>query len=78
MTKKEFEKKYADVIGMISAANNVDMSVALAQLISSIKGHFGMCYTAAGIKEVFEQYPGVPVNFDYDECFNDYIAMISK
>lgn len=72
----DFKTKYKDVILSISKANNVDVDVAFAMLVSSVKGHFHICYNAAGIFSEYEKYPGIPEKFDYNEAINDYMGSV--
>lgn len=75
-TKKEFEKKYREVIFKIATANGVDVSVGSDMLVSSIKGYAGMTYVAAGERLLYDQYDGIPEKFDYAGALSDWFSVI--
>ncbi len=75
-SKKEFEKKYREVIFTITKANDVDLSVGYNMLISSIKGYAGMTYMGGGERKLYDEYAGIPENFNYSECLSDWFSLV--
>ncbi|MDD4564758.1 MAG: hypothetical protein PHE79_04705 [Eubacteriales bacterium] len=78
MSRNEFKDKYYNVILGIYAANGKqdDTSVCTDKLISSIRGHFGESYKDGAGEHVFEEYPGIPKDFDWDAAYKDYKELI--
>lgn len=70
----KFGEKYYDVIADISRAENADMSVAEAMLRSSVKGLKKMTYTSPNGEEAYDIYKGIPVDFDYEACYEDMLV----
>jgi len=77
MNREKFAEKYDNVImGIYHEGGKVDdTSVCVDKLVSSVKGHFGETYTDGAGTHVFETYPGIPTNFDWDGCYEDYKEM---
>lgn len=75
-TKKEFEKKYREVIFAVATANDVDLSVGCDMLVSSIKGYAGMTYVTSEGRQLYDEYDGVPENFNYRECLSDWFSVV--
>lgn len=75
MTKKFLMEKYKAVIKAIAIANNEDLDVAFAMLISSVKNHYGIKYTnGEGKRILFDRYEGIPAGFNYDDFINDLMG----
>jgi hypothetical protein len=78
MTRKTFEEKYYGVLtSMFVAGGRVDdTGVCADKLICSIRGHFGETYTDGAGTHVFEQYPGIPEDFNWEEAYEDYKTFV--
>lgn len=74
--KKDFDKKYREVIFAVATDNDVDLSVGSDMLVSSIKGHAGMTYKTNEGRVLYDEYPGIPENFNYRECLSDWFSVV--
>jgi len=75
MTKKFLIEKYKATIKAIAIANNEDLDVAYAMLLSSVKNHYGIKYTnGEGQRILFDKYDGIPAEFPYDEFMIDLMG----
>lgn len=74
--KKDFDKKYREVIFAVAVANHVDVSVGSDMLVSSIKGHAGMTYGTSEGRQLYDEYDGIPENFNYRECLSDWFSVV--
>lgn len=74
MATKEFKEKYHDVIAMIAKHKDVDLDVATAMFVSTLRGHFGETFTAAGEEKVWASYlpKDFPADFDWDQAYADW------
>ena len=80
MKRNEFIEKHNNaIIGIFEASGRVDdTSVCCDKLISSVRGHFDETYTDGAGEHVFEEYPGIPKDFDWDAAYADYKEMIKE
>lgn len=78
MKRAEFKEKYNEVIMSIKGASPTpcDRDEATDKLISSVRGHFGETYTDGSGTHVFDVYPGIPEDFDWDQAYADYKELI--
>ena len=74
MTRTEFIKKHNKaIVGIFEAGGKEDdTSVCADKLISSIRGHFDETFTDGTGEHTFEEYPGIPDDFDWDAAYADY------
>lgn len=75
-TRKEFDRKYRAVIYAVASANDVDLSVGSDMLVSSIKCHAGMTYKTNEGRILYDEYLGIPENFNYRECLSDWFSVV--
>lgn len=71
MDKREFEKKYNEVIRQIAIKQNVDMSVASSMLQYEIKVRMGTVKRS-------DTYNGIPDGFDWETAIKDFKEWIEN
>lgn len=79
MATNEFREKYHEVIAMIGKHKKVDMDVATAMFVSTLRGHFGETFTAAGEEKVWASYipEDFPSDFDWDQAYEDWKSSVT-
>jgi hypothetical protein len=80
MKRNLFIEKHLDAINGIYEAGGKqdDTSVCCDKLISSIRGHFGETYKDGTGEHVFEEYPGIPEDFNWGQAYADYKELIKE